>query len=265
MAASRTLRSPLAVTLSVWRALFLREAATRLARDPMAWFWLIAEPVGHIALLMWIFVVGFRQRQIVGADSSVFIMLGVLAFFLPRNLMNRGIAALGAGEPLYSYRQVKPVDIVLARVGLESLLWCVVFLAVWAGAALLEFPVALADPLGALAAIGGLWLAGLGFALVFSVVANLNAQAGHLVGLLMGPLYIFSAVMYPTYIIAPAMRDVVLLNPLVHGVESLRLAFLPGYRVPAGIDLLYLLQFSVVTIFFGFALHARFQSFLRAR
>lgn len=265
MSASRALRSPLAVTLSVWRALFLREAATRLARDPMAWFWLIAEPVGHIALLMWIFVIGFRQRQVVGADSSIFIMLGVLAFFLPRNMINRGIAVLGASEALYSYRQVKPIDTVIASVALESLLFCAVFFIVWTGAALLGFQVYVADPLGALLAAGALWLAGLGLALMLSVVANLNAQAGRLVRLLMGPLYLFSAVMFPTYAVPQAMRDAVLLNPLVHGVESFRLAFMPAYKVPAGIDLFYLLQFAVVMVFFGLVLHARFQVFLRAK
>lgn len=265
MAASRTLRTPLAVTLSVWRALFLREAVTRLARDPMAWFWILAEPVGHIAFLMWVFVIGFRQRHIIGVDTSVFIMLGVLAFFLPRNMMNRGIAAVDTGGALYAYRQVKPIDIVIARVVLESLLACIVFFVTWAGAAMAGFPVTLADPLGALLAVGALWLAGLGLALTLSVVANLHAQAGHLVRMLMGPLYLFSAIVYPTYSIPPSMREAVLLNPLVHGVESFRLAFLPNYQVPAGISLLYLLQFSVVMIFLGLALHARFQNLLMTK
>jgi len=265
LAATRALRSPLAVTLQVWRALFLREAVTRLAKNPGEWFWAFAEPIGHIALLVWIFAIGFRQRHIVGADVSVFIMLGVLAFFLPRNLLMRSIAALRGGEALYGNRQVKPVDTVIARAGLESLLWCVMLAVVCTGAALFGVPVALADPVGALAALGGLWLAGIGLALTFSVLANLNAQIGHLVRMLMGPLYLFSAVMYPSARVPITMRDTLLLNPLAHGVESLRLAFMPAYQVPSGIDLLYLYQFGVVMIFLGLALHVRFQDFLRAR
>jgi capsular polysaccharide transport system permease protein len=265
LAATRALRSPLAVTLQVWRALFLREAVARLARNPAEWFWVLAEPIGHIALLMWLFVIGFRQKHIVGGDVSVFIMLGVVAFFLPRNLLNHAIAAVGRGEALYGYRQVKPVDTVIARAGLESLLWCVMLAVIWAGAALFGFPVALADPVRALAALGGLWLAGIGLALTFSVLANLNAQIGHLVRMLMGPLYLFSAVFYPSARVPITMRDTLLLNPMVHGIESLRLAFMPGYQVPSGIDLLYLYKFAVVMIFLGLALHARFQDFLRAR
>ena len=265
MAVSSVLRNPLTVTLSVWRALFLREATTTLARDPMAWFWLIAEPAAHIALLMWLFVIGFRQRVIAGADTSVFIMLGVLAFFLPRNMLMRGVAAVGASAALYTFRQVKPVDTVIARATLESLLACVIFATVWSGAALLGFPVALADPLGALSALGALWLAGLGLALTFSVVANLNAQTGHLVRMLFAPLYLFSAVIYPSVAIPISMREVVLANPLVHGIETLRLAFMPAYVVPPGINLLYLVQFSVVLIFIGLALHLYCQDWLVER
>jgi len=201
----------------------------------------------------------------VGADTSVFIMLGVLAIFLPRNLMTRAIAAAGGSNALYGYRQVRPVDTVIARAALESLLWCVVFLTVWAGAALLGFRVSVADPLGALLAIGALWLAGMGLGLTLSVIANLSAQVGHLVRMLMGPLYLFSAVVYPSAGVPATMRDTLLLNPLVHGVESLRLAFMPAYKVAPGIELLYLAQFAVVLIFLGFALHATFENFLRAK
>jgi len=264
VAASRTLRSPLAVTLSVWRALFLREAVSRIARKPAEWFWVLAEPIGHIAFLMWIFVIGFSQRQIVGADTSVFIMLGVLAFFLPRNLITRATNTAGS-DALYGYRQVKPVDIIITRAALESLLWCMLFLIVCSGAALLGFPVSVADPLGALLALGSLWLAGIGLALTLSVFTNLSTQASHLVRMSMGPLYLFSAIVFPSAGVPITMRDTMLLNPLVHGVESLRLAFMPAYKVPPGIDLLYLAQFAVVLIFLGLVLHASFEYSLRAK
>lgn len=265
MAASRALRSPLAVTISVWRALFLREATMRLSRNPVAWFWLIAEPAAHIAFLMWLFVIGFRVRQLAGLDTSVFIMLGVLSFHIPRNLMNGGIAAISTSQPLYAYRQVKSVDTVIARIGLDSLLACIVFIVVWMGAALAGLDVHLADPLGAMSALGALWLAGVGLALVFSVVANLNTQTEHVVRALMGPLYVFSAVMFPTSSVPPSMRDALLLNPLVHGIESLRSAFAPGYQMVRGIDLTYLVHFSVTLIILGLMLHVAFQDSLRTK
>jgi capsular polysaccharide transport system permease protein len=260
VAASRTLRSPLTVTLAVWKALFLREAISRLAQDRIAWALLIVEPLFHVVLLMWVFSVGFRQRVLAGGDVGVFIMLGILGFFLVRNIMNRAMDAIDASEALFAFRQVKPVDTVLVRAVLEGLLVFVLFLVMFAGGGVLEYPIYPADLLGALQALGALWLAGLGLGLVLSVLGNLVAEFGRMVRLLFTPLYFFSAVIYPTVVLPLAIRDVLLLNPIVHGLESLRVAFMPAYRVPPGIDLGYLVAFAVVMIFMGLAMHIHFKS-----
>ncbi len=260
MAAVRALRPPFTVTIAVWKALFLREALSRLAQDRIAWALLIVEPLFHVSLLMWVFVSGFRQKAIAGADVGVFIMVGILGFFLVRNMMNRAMEAINASEALFAFRQVMPVDTVLVRAVLEGVLVLVLFLVMFTGGALLEYPVYPADLLGALRALGALWLAGLGLGLVLSVVGNLVEEFARLVRLLFTPLYFFSAVIFPLAILPPAIRDILLLNPIVHGLESLRVAFMPGYQVSPGIDLSYLLTFSVVLIFLGLALHIQYRS-----
>lgn len=262
MPASRALRSPLAVTFSVWKALFLRETLTRLAQDRSAWIWLLLEPLAHVVLLAWVFSSGFRQRHIAGADAIVFIMLGVLGFFMLRNIVTRSIDVVITSDPLYAYRQVKPVDTVLAASAVEGLLTCVLFVIIFAGAGMLGHPIYPADPLGALQALGALWLASLGLGLVLSVLGNLVTEIGRMVRLLLTPLYFFSAVIFPSAILPPAILDVILLNPIVHGLEVLRIAFTPAYRVPAGIELSYLVEFAVVTTFLGLALHIRYRSAL---
>src|SRR3546814_2028028 len=42
------------VTLSVWKALLLREALARLFSGRASWFWLIAEPILHMAMFGYI-------------------------------------------------------------------------------------------------------------------------------------------------------------------------------------------------------------------
>jgi capsular polysaccharide transport system permease protein len=261
----RRARSSFAVTLGVWKALFLREALMRVARDRSGGVWMIVEPVAHIGFLMWLFLIGFRQRHVAGVDSSVFIMLGVLAFFLPRNMMNRGMRAVDASDALYSYRQVRPVDAVIARILVESLLGVLLFFVVIAGAALLGFPVYPADPLAILAALGGLWLAGLGMALTLSVLGSFSFEAQRTVRLLLGPLYVFSGVLFPSAGVPLAMRDWLLLNPLLHGVESVRMGFAPMYHAASGINLAYLYQVGMVLVFLGLALHVRYERFLVSR
>jgi capsular polysaccharide transport system permease protein len=255
MAATRTVRPPLTVTLAVWRALFLREALSRLAQERIAWFWLIVEPLVHVALLMWVFSVGFRQRVIAGADVGIFMMLGVLGFFCVRNVITRSMDAIDASEALYAFRQIKPVDTVLVRTVVEGMLICILFITMFAGAGMFGYPVVPADPQGALLALLVLWLIGVGLGLVLSVLGNLVPEVGRTLRLMMTPLYFFSAVIFPSIVVPHGMRDILLINPIVHALEGLRLAFMPTYLVPPGINLVYPLQCAVVMIFLGLALH----------
>jgi capsular polysaccharide transport system permease protein len=48
-------RSAWAITLSVWRALFLREAMHRLFYRRGAWVWLMLEPVLQMVFLAFLF------------------------------------------------------------------------------------------------------------------------------------------------------------------------------------------------------------------
>jgi capsular polysaccharide transport system permease protein len=265
LASPRTLRSPLAVTLAVWRALFLREALSRLAQDRIAWLWLIVEPVAHIGVLMWFFTMGLRQRTIAGADVGVFLLLGVVGFFLARNVLNRALDAIQAGEALYAFRQVQPVDTVLVRAAVEGFVEFAILLIMLTVAGLFGYPVVPANPLGALYALAALWLAGLGLGLTFSVLGTLVAEVARVVRLLMTPFYFLSGVMFPAIAVPPGLIDVFLLNPITHGVEALRVAFMPGYQVPPGIDVGYLLQFALLMILIGLALHITYKTELKTK
>ncbi|MBK8386803.1 MAG: hypothetical protein IPL11_14710 [Candidatus Accumulibacter sp.] len=54
----------------------------------------------------------------------------------------------------------------------------------------------------------------------------------------------------------PALREGMLFNPIVHGLEALRAAFLPHYHLVDKVDLSYLAAFAFA--FLGLALHVRF-------
>ena len=259
MAASRPLRSPLAVMLTVWKALFLRETLSRISQDRISWVGLILEPAAHIALLMWIFSVGLRTRVVAGADTGMFLLLGITAFFLVRNVMLRCMDAVDANESLYAFRQIRPVDTVITRAISEGLLTCVIFLVLITGAGLLGLPVYPVDPLGALQAWGVLWLLGFGLGLTFSVVARVVPEVGRVVRMLVAPFYFLSGVMIPTAVLPVSIRDVLALNPALNAIELLRVAFMPTYHVLPGLSLLYVAGCALPLIVLGLALHVRYR------
>jgi capsular polysaccharide transport system permease protein len=264
MATTHTLRSPLDVTLSVWKALFLREAINRISRERTAWVWLLAEPVIHIAFLMFIFAF-VRVRVVSGIDTAVWIMVGFLTFFMFRRPAQQGMTAVGANRALFGYRQVKPVDTVFVRAGLEGFLMLVVAIIVLIGAGLVGYTVVPADPLSVLAAVLGVWLIGLGFALTASVADELTPELGWLCRQFLVPLYFASGIIVPIAVIPQPYRDWLLINPLVHGVEAARLGYAPLYHALPETSIAYVYFCALVGIFFGLALHVRFAGRLAAR
>lgn len=250
-------RTSTAIALSVWKALFLREALSRILAGRAAWFWLLAEPVFHVAYLMLIFAV-ISVRTVGGIDTAIWIMVGMLAFFMFCRTGTQVMNAVSANQALFAYRQVKPVDTVLVRGGLEGLLMTIIASILLAGAALFGHSVIPADPLAVLEAFFGLWLVGLGFGLVTSVTGELVPELGRVIHLVMMPMYLISGVMFPISAVPQPYRDWLLLNPVAHGLEAARLGFAPYYHAVPELSVAYMYGFALVSIFLGLALHRRF-------
>lgn len=250
-------RSSAQITLAVWKALFLREAVTRVSDARAAWLWLILEPVAHLAVLMVIFST-IRQRLMPGFDVALFLAIGIVGFNLFRNSATRSMAAISANQALFAYRQVKPVDVVLVRAFLEGVVQALVALVLFAGMSLFGFDVLPGDPLAAFAVFGLFWLFGTGLGLMLSVGSTLIPELGRVANFLFIPLYLLSGVLFSPVVMPPALREVLLLNPLMQGLEILRAAFSVEYHMIAGLSLDYLSAFALLSVFLGLALHVRF-------
>lgn len=253
-----TTRSPLAVTASVGRALFLRELMTRLAAGRAAWLWLLLEPLAHIVFLMLLFST-LRSRLIVGADFAEFLALGVLGFFAFRNTAQRSMEAIGANSALFAYRQILPVDTVAVRILLEGALAAAVTLILFAGIDLFGTMSTVADPLGVLTGFLGLWGFGAGIGLVLSVAQVLLPELARTVKLLFTPLYFVSGVMFSPHVLPAQAQTWMAYNPIVHGLEAMRGAYFQGYVPIPAIKLGYLYFWDVMIIVLGLMLHQRYR------
>lgn len=250
-------RSPATITLSVWKALFLREAVHRLFSRRAAWVWLLLEPVFHVVFLMFIFT-SISMRVVGGIDTPVWLMVGLLAFFMFKRTATQAMNAVGANQALFAYRQVKPVDTVLTRAGLEGFLMILVAIVLFGGADLFSLAIVPADPLAVLEAFFGLWLLGLGFGLMTSVATELVPELGKIIELLMTPLYFVSGVMLPIAVVPLPYREWLMFNPIAHSLEAARLGFAPYYQAVPELNIAYIYFFALAIVFLGLALHVRF-------
>ena len=262
---STGIRSPWQVAWSVWHALFIREVLARIMVDRFGWFWMLFEPLSLVAIMVGMRELMGRIKLTVGAEYIPWLIVGITAFLLFRNALTRSMAAIEANQALFAYRQVKPIDTVLARNAMELVLKCVVLLILIALGALLGMDTLPDDPLGAVVLWLSIWFLGLGGALIFSVAARLVPDIRHVVTMMMMPMMMFSGAIFPIQTMPHPVQEYLLYNPVLHGLELLRLEFFNGYKTMAGVDLGYLWRWNLAMLALGLAMHVRFESRLKAK
>lgn len=254
---TETFRSPLSITLSVWRALFLHLAQGRISGSRASWFWLVAEPLAHMAFYAYLLIT-LRHSVIAGMDAYLWLVVGMVMFFLFRRAAMHGMHAIDDNKAMFSYRQVKPFDTVLIRAALEAFLMLLIGLFALALLQLLGHNVVPDDPLLVVASVFGLWLLALGAGLIFAVPIKLVKESAIFLNFMFTPLYLLSGVIIPLSSIPYPYRDWLLSIPVVHGLEAVRHGFSLSYVAAAGISLAYLYVWGVCLIFLGLLLQVRF-------
>lgn len=258
-------RTPWQVTRSVWYAMFMREAISRTMADRMGWFWMVAEPAAFILIMVGIrsFIRG--DRLIVNAEFIPWMIAGMMGFFLIREGMMRGLGAVDANQALFAYRQVQPSDPVFVRTFLEGMLRSFVFLLFIVGAWLLGVDMIPDNAILAMAIWLSLWCFGLGLGLLTSVAGSLVPEVGKLIRMLSLPLMILSGVIFPLNNLPHWLLEYLMYNPIVHGLETLRLGFFDGYQVVHGTSMMYFWLFTLSTLAIGLLMHVRFKERLKAK
>ena len=123
-------------------ALFIREIKTRFGAYRLGLVWAFLEPMSfvivhirHSISQQWRIIVWWGNH---GIPYPIFLMLGYVPFMLFSKLLTQGAAAVSANQGLFNYRQVRPIDTILARTLLEVLfisgvilIFMTVILVVW--------------------------------------------------------------------------------------------------------------------------------------
>ncbi|OLL28682.1 ABC transporter [Burkholderia sp. SRS-W-2-2016] len=260
-------RTPFEVTFSVWRAMFLREALDRLFEARAAWLWLLIEPIIYISLHAF----GFESmhiRQVGGMAINMWIIAGFCGFLLWRRTWTQVLHGIDSNKAFFAYRQVKPFDVAIVRAALEMFLMLPISFIIFALAAAtghgmtrdaVNPPLLPADPLLVIVSFVGLWLLGLGFGLVTSVAMRFAPELDHIFKLIYLPLYYISGALLPIALYVPAPYQYLFVaNPIVNGLELMRLGFLPTYHALEGVSLAYLYAWALGLMFVGLALYKRY-------
>jgi ABC-2 type transport system permease protein/capsular polysaccharide transport system permease protein len=225
-------------------ALFMREVLTRYGRHNIGFIWLFFEPM--------IFTLGVTAlwtatRAAHGSDLPIvaFALTGYSCVLLWRNMPGRCIGALWGNLSLLYHRNIKVLDIYIARLMLEF------------GGATISFTVLsivfisigwLDPPVNLLEVIGG-WLSIAWFGCALAIYLGALSHESELVEKLWHPasylIFPLSGSAFMVDALPEAAQNVVLYIPMVHGVEIVREGYF-GSRAHAHYDLGYILPFCLV-------------------
>ncbi len=235
----------------IW-ALFLREIMTRFGRHNIGFLWLFVEPM---LFTLGVTALWTASESMHGSNLPIvaFAITGYSSVLLWRNMSGRCIGALEPNLSLLYHRNVRPIDIFIARLLLEgagatmSLVFLTLFFSfigwlqmpedilqvVTAWVMLAWFGVSLALLLGAL-----------------SETSELVEKLWHPMSYLLFPL---SGAAFLVDSLPTAAQDVVLWLPMVHGVEYLREGYF-GSQIVAHYDLTYMAIANLALTILGLAI-----------
>lgn len=233
-------------------ALLMREIITRYGRHNIGFLWVFFEPM---MFTLGITALWTATKATHGSNLPItaFAVTGYSTVLLWRNCVNRCALAILPNQSLLYHRNVRVLDIFLARVLLEvsGATMSLIFLSsLFIMFGLMEPPHDIALMLG-----GWVYLALLGTGLGFTI-GSLSERSEtvdriwHTIAYLLFPL---SGAIYLVDWLPPAAQKVVLLLPMVHGVEMLRSGYFgpliqPHYSVP------YMIASDLVLLLVGLLL-----------
>jgi capsular polysaccharide transport system permease protein len=249
-------RTPLQIQQAVLHALVVRETKTRAGTLRLGYFWAIAEPAVHVIVLSAMFTVMMRNAM-PGVSYPLFVLTGIIPFFMFKQVVIHAMTSVQANKGLFSYRQVRPLDTILARALLEVVLLVVTGLFLLVLAAWLGYDVTVERPLEVAAAMALMAVLGVGVGLCVAVAANLMEEVQKVVPMIFQPLYLLSGIFWPLHVIPQQYWYLLLWNPALHGVELTRDSYFAAYESSA-VSWSYLTACAVVSLFLGLTLYRRY-------
>jgi capsular polysaccharide transport system permease protein len=218
------------IQVRVVGALVMREIITRFGRHNIGFLWLFVEPM---MFTLGIAGLWYLTKASHGHNVPIieFALTGYSTVLLWRNCATRCVGGLTPNVSLLYHRNVKPIDVFLARIVLEIAgatisFYCLTVCFYVAG--LVDLP---AHPFRVVAA----WLLtsflSTALGVFIGAISELSEVAERVWHTLTYLLFPFSGSVFMVDWLPQRARDAVLLLPWVHGVEMLRSGYLgEGYR-----------------------------------
>lgn len=250
-ASSNTALHSLRIQGRVIYALLMREILTRFGRHNIGFLWMFVEPMMFTLGVTALWTI---SKALHGSNLPIaaFALTGYSSVLLWRNMPSRCIGAIQPNLALMFHRNVKLIDIFLARLFLEGAGATISFVVL----SIAFITVGMIDPPEDLLKVVAGWMMLAWFGMSLALLLGALAEEYELIDKLWHPasyiLFPLSGAAFLVDALPAAAQHYVLLLPMVHGVEYLREGYF-GSRVVAHHDLGYMATINAVLMLLGMA------------
>ena len=208
-------RSSFSIFLSVQNALFLRELNMRFSSGRMGIFWTFFEPFFQIMVFIIIKVAPFGRANS-DFDFAVFLALNFTAFNMFKNIVIKSTGAFKANKALFLYKQVKPIDTILARTMIEVFITTIIIAIFISIGLYFDFEMEIKD--FSMVAMGFIFLIifSLSLSIFLAVLSTFIESVSRLIGFVMTALMFTSAVFFSIEMLPLKLQTLIMYNPLAH-------------------------------------------------
>lgn len=249
---------------NVVSALFLRELKTRFGESRLGYLWIIIEPMMHIVMLLVIFAV-FSDRMMPQVPFPLFLVTGLVPYFLFQHIVNSLIGSIPANLALFSYKPVRPIAVYVTRTILETLIYTVVFAVIVIG--FLWFGIAsvnIAFPLELMGITVLIVLFSIAIGIALSLLVHKIPSIKIAVKIIFTLLYFLSGIMYPLWIVPSEYLVYLEYNPVLHLIELFRESFFAYYPHVDGISASLPVWTTLFIGFIGLWFYTKRETLLRS-
>lgn len=238
-------RSPWEVQRAVLFALLLREMKGRVGGQWVGAVWTLFEPMAHVAVIL-VSLGVLRGRYTPEGDYTVYLVTGLMPYFLFKNLSTRLMEGVRANRGLFAYRQVKPLDPLITRAVIEVLLNLIVYVVALCTLGAFGYSAVPHNLLAVLAVHALLALLGFSLGVLLATAGHERPRLRTFVNVAMGPLYLISGVIFPLHVVPQPYLSWLMWNPLAHLVDLSRSGFFAMHVPLPGVSLAYPALFALV-------------------
>jgi ABC-type polysaccharide/polyol phosphate export permease/Tfp pilus assembly protein PilF len=240
-------------------ALLRRDAQTRFGETRLGYLWALLEPVAHLFLMALVFsATQFGVNAPLGESILVYYFTGVLPYLLFANTIFGVQQSLNANRFLLQIPLVQHLDILLSRGLLELVTQVAVAVVILTVFNMIGLPAVPYDWVQCLIALFFIWLLALGVGMTNAVILHFVKSWELVFATAVRAMYFVSGIFINPLEMPDWVRDVLVWNPVLQGVDWVRSAFFQAWQ-PVWLDRGYLVAWGGALLLLAVAMERAFR------